>query len=143
MHVCRAPRRTRLDLWPVEVIDPQTVTFVLPFPRPAWPALALREFHPKHNPDADKLAQSLGFENGYTAIAAYYGNSDWPDTPSPLLAHPDKVGGMPKAVVPTLESHIYVKDTTEGRHLVANPYFHIVDTAGNQFPSSRAPDRAV
>ena len=41
---------------------------------------------------------------------------------------------MPKAVVPTLESHIYVKATTEGRHLVANPYFHIVDTAGNQLP---------
>ena len=53
-------------------------------------------------------------------IAAYYGNSDWTDTPSPLLVHPDKVGGMPKAVVPTLESHIYVKATTEGRHLVAN-----------------------
>jgi peptide/nickel transport system substrate-binding protein len=27
-----------------------------------------------------------------------------------------------------------VKDTTEGRHLVANPYFHQVDTAGNQLP---------
>ena len=51
-----------------------------------------------------------------------------------MLSHPDKVGGMPKATMPTLESHIYVRDTTEGRHLVANPYFHIVDTAGNQLP---------
>ena len=33
-----------------------------------------------------------------------------------------------------LESHIYISDTTEGRHLVANPYFHQVDTAGNQLP---------
>ena len=131
----------------VEVIDPQAVTFVLPFPKPDLlshfatsyaqgfqPKHFLGQFHPKHNPDADKLAQSLGFENGYAAVAAYYGNSDWTDTPSPLLAHPNKVGGMPKAVVPTLESHIYVKANKEGRHLVANPYFHIVDTAGNQLP---------
>ena len=131
----------------VEVIDPQTVKFVLPAPKPGLlshfatsyaqgfqPRHFLGQFHPRHNPDADALAQSLGFENGYAVIAAYYGNSDWTDTPSPLLSHPDKVGGMPKAVVPTLESHIYVKDTTEGRHLVANPYFHIVDSAGNQLP---------
>ena len=131
----------------VEVIDPQAVTFVLPFPKPGLlshfatsyaqgfqPKHFLGQFHPKHNPDADKLAQSLGFENGYAAIAAYYGNSDWTDTPSPLLAHPNKVGRMPKAVVPTLESHIYVKANKDGRHLVANPYFHVVDTAGNQLP---------
>ena len=52
-------------------------------------------------------------------IAAYYGNSDWTDTPTPMLSHPDKVGAIPKATMPTLESHIYVEDTTEGRHLVA------------------------
>lgn len=131
----------------VEVVDPQTVRFVLPAPKPGLlshfaisyaqgfqPKHFLGQFHPKHNPDADELAKSLGFENGYAVIAAYYGNSDWTDTPTPMLAHPDKVDGMPKATMPTLESHIYVKDTTEGRHLVANPYFHIVDTAGNQLP---------
>jgi peptide/nickel transport system substrate-binding protein len=36
--------------------------------------------------------------------------------------------------MPSLESHITVSDTTEGRHYVANPYFHIVDTQGNQLP---------
>lgn len=131
----------------VEVVDPQTVRFVLPAPKPGLlshfaisyaqgfqPKHFLGQFHPKHNPGADELAKSLGFENGYAVIAAYYGNSDWTDTPTPMLAHPDKVDGMPKATMPTLESHIYVKDTTEGRHLVANPYFHIVDTAGNQLP---------
>ena len=131
----------------VEVIDPQTVKFVLPAPKPGLlahfatsyaqgfqPKHFLGQFHPKHNADADALAQSIGFENGYAVIAAYYGNSDWTDTPSPLLSQPDKVANMPKAVVPTLESHIYTKDTTEGRHLVANPYFHVVDTAGNQLP---------
>ena len=131
----------------VEAVDPQTVRFVLPSPKPGLlshfatsyaqgfqPKHFLGRFHPKHNPDADTLAQSLGFENGYAVIAAYYGSSDWTDTPTPMLAHPEKVGGMPKATMPTLESHIYVKDTTEGRRLVANPYFHVVDTAGNQLP---------
>jgi peptide/nickel transport system substrate-binding protein len=131
----------------VDVIDDQTVRFNLPAPKPGLlahfatsfaqgfqPQHFLGQFHPKHNPDADKLAQSMGFENGYAVIAAYFGNSDWTDTPSPLLAHPDKVAKMPADVVPTLESHIYVTDTTEGRHLVANPYFFMVDTAGNQLP---------
>ena len=56
---------------------------------------------------------------GYAVIAACYGNSDWTDTPTPMLSHPDKVGAIPKATMPTLESHIYVEDTTEARHLVA------------------------
>ncbi len=67
-------------------------------------------------------------------IKAYFGNSDWTDTPSALLSAPDRVANLPVDVVPTLESHIYISDTPEGRHLVANPYFHQVDTAGNQLP---------
>jgi peptide/nickel transport system substrate-binding protein len=131
----------------VDVIDPQTVRFNLPAPKPGLlahfatsyaqafqPKHFLGRFHPAINPDADKLAQSYGFENGYEVIKAYYGNSDWTDTPSPMLTHPDKVAKLPKAAVPTLESHILVKETPEGRHLVANPYFHMVDTAGNQLP---------
>ena len=131
----------------VEVIDPQTVRFVLPSPKPGLlshfatsyaqgfqPRHFLGRFHPALDSGADALAQSLGFENGYAVIAAYYGNSDWTDTPTPMLSHPDKVQGMPRATMPTLESHIYTRDTTEGRHLVANPYFHVVDSAGNQLP---------
>ena len=131
----------------VEVLDPQTVRFNLPAPKPGLlahfatsyaqgfqPKHFLGKYHPDINPDADKLAQEIGFEKGYDVIAAYYGNSDWTDTPSPLLSQPDKVAGMPKDVVPTLESFITVRDTTEGRHYVANPYFHMVDTAGNQLP---------
>ena len=86
------------------------------------------------NPDADSYAQSLGFENGYDAIQAYYGNSDWTDTPTPMLSKPELIDGLPKATYPTLESHIYVRDTTEGRYLVANPYFFQVDTTGQQLP---------
>ena len=131
----------------VDVIDPQTVRFSLPAPKPGLlahfatsfaqgfqPKHFLSQFHPDFNADADNVAQAAGFENGLAVIKAYFGNSDWTDTPSPLLNAPDKVGNLPADVIPTLESHIYITDTTEGRHLVANPYFHIVDTQGNQLP---------
>jgi len=131
----------------VDVVDPQTVVFNLPAPKPGLlahfafsfaqgfqPKHFLAPYHPELNPNADKLAQKAGFENGLAVIKAYFGNSDWTDTPSPLLNSPDKVAKLPADVIPTLESHIYITDTTEGRHLVANPYFHIVDTQGNQLP---------
>jgi peptide/nickel transport system substrate-binding protein len=131
----------------VEVVDPQTVTFHLPAPKPGLlahfathyapgyrPKHFLGQFHPAVNPDADSYAQSLGFEDGYAAIAAYYGSSDWQDTATPMLNSPDKVANLPKAAEPTLESHVVVAETTEGRHFVANPYYHMVDTAGNQLP---------
>ena len=131
----------------VDVINAQTVRFNLPAPKPGLlahfatsfaqgfqPKHFLGQYHPDINADADKLAQEAGFENGLAVIKAYFGNSDWTDTPSPLLNAPDKVDNLPADVIPTLESHIYVTDTTEGRHLVANPYFHMVDTQGNQLP---------
>ena len=131
----------------VEVIDPQTVQFNLPAPKPGLlahfatsfaqgfqPKHFLGQYHPDINPDADKLAQEAGYENGLAVIMAYFGNSDWTDTATPLLNSPDKVGKLPADVMPTLESHIYISDTTEGRRLVANPYFFMVDTQGNQLP---------
>ncbi len=131
----------------VDVIDPQTVRFNLPGPKPGLiahfatsfaqgfqPKHFLGKWDPKLNPDADAMAQAAGFENGLAVISAYYGNSDWTDTPSPLLSKPAEVANLPADVIPTLESHITISDTTEGRHLVANPYFHMVDTAGNQLP---------
>jgi len=131
----------------VDVIDPQTVKFTLPAPKPGLlahfathfgqgfqPKHFLGKFHPAINPDADKFAQSLGFADGYDAIKAYYGNSDWMDTATPMLNSPDKVAKLPAAASPTLESHIVVRETVEGRHFVANPYYFQVDTAGNQLP---------
>jgi peptide/nickel transport system substrate-binding protein len=131
----------------VEVVDPQTVRFNLPAPKPGLLSHFanhyaqgfqakhfLGQYHPDINPDADALAKSLGFESGYDVIKAYYGSSDWMDTPTPMLSHPDKVGGLPLDAAPTLESHIVISETTEGRHFVANPYFYMVDTAGNQLP---------
>jgi len=131
----------------VMVINETTVKFFLPAPKPGLlahfatsfaqgfqPKHFLGPYHPAINPDADKLAQKAGFENGLAVIKAYFGNSDWTDTPSPLLNSPDKVAKLPADVIPTLESHMTITDTTEGRHLVANPYFHIIDTQGNQLP---------
>jgi len=131
----------------VDTPDDTTVIFNLPAPKPGLlaffathysqpfqPKHFLGKFHPDLSDDADSYAQSLGFENGYEAIIAYYGNSDWTDTPTPMLSKPDLVDGLPKATYPTLESHIYVSDTTEGRHLVANPYFFQVDPTGQQLP---------
>ncbi|MCR9158031.1 MAG: ABC transporter substrate-binding protein [Rhodobacteraceae bacterium] len=131
----------------IEAPDDTTVIFNLPAPKPGLvahfathysqpfqPKHFLGQFHPDVNPDADSYAQSLGFENGYDAILAYYGNSDWTDTPTPMLSRADIVDGLPKATYPTLESHIYVSDTTEGRKLVANPYFFQVDPTGQQLP---------
>jgi peptide/nickel transport system substrate-binding protein len=131
----------------IEIIDETTFKFVLPSPKPGLlthfatsyaqpfqPKHFLGRFHPDIDPEADANAQALGFENGYAAIEAYYGSSDWTDTPSPMLRMPDRAADLPAATQPTLESHIYVADTTEGRKLVANPYFHMVDTTGQQLP---------
>ena len=131
----------------VDVVDAQTVVFNLPAPKPGLiahfatsfaqgfqPKHFLGKWDPKLNPDADKMAQAAGFKDGLEVLSNYFGNSDWTDTPSPLLRSPVKVAKLPADVVPTLESHLTIADTTEGRHLVANPYFHMVDTAGNQLP---------
>ncbi len=131
----------------VDTPDDVTVVFNLPAPKPGLlahfathfgqgfqPKHFLGQFHPGLNPDADSYAQSLGFENGYDAILAYWGNSDWTDTPTPMLSRSEIVDGLPKHTLPTLESHIYVRDTTEGRYLVANPYFFQVDPTGQQLP---------
>ncbi|MGO1119187.1 ABC transporter substrate-binding protein [Rhodovibrionaceae bacterium A322] len=131
----------------VEALDDVTVRFTFPVPTPGilnrfavdygqpfQPKHFLGQFMPKYNADADKLAKSYGFENAAQAVDFYYGGSDWKDVPSPLLKDADKAAKIGRAVVPTLESYIVVDESAEGRKLVANPYFHMVDTAGQQLP---------
>ncbi|CUH52186.1 ABC transporter substrate-binding protein [Shimia marina] len=131
----------------IEIIDEQTFKFTFAAPNPGFlaaisqyygqpfqPKHFLGQYHPAINQDADKLAKEAGFENGYEVIAFYYGGSDWKDVPSPYLKDASKIASLPAAVVPTLESHIVVEDTTETRRVVANPYYHVVDTAGQQLP---------
>ncbi|MFK7944078.1 MAG: ABC transporter substrate-binding protein [Paracoccaceae bacterium] len=131
----------------VVVVDDQTVRFEMAAPKPGFlahfansysqpfqPMHFLGNYHPAINADADAEAKKIGFETGYEVVNFYHGQSDWTDTPSPMLRDLEKSKSMPFATQPTLESHIYISDTTEGRKLVANPYFHQVDTAGNQLP---------
>jgi len=131
----------------VEAVDAETVKFTFPAPTPGilnrFAVDYGQPFQPKHflgqfvkaiNPDADKVAQNHGFANGAEAIDFYSGGSDWKDVPSPLLKDAEKASKIGRAVVPTLESHIVVDESAEGRKLVANPYFHMVDTAGQQLP---------
>ncbi len=131
----------------VETPDETTVVFKLPAPKPGLlahfattyapafqPKHFLGQWHPDISADADAKAKALGYESGIALVSAYYGNSDWTDTPTPMLSAPDKVGNLPKGTQPQLESHVYISDTTEGRKLVANPYFHMVDTTGQQLP---------
>ena len=51
-----------------------------------------------------------------------------------MLRNPDLVAGLEYAAYPSLEAYMTIEDTTEGRIYAANPYFHQVDTAGNQLP---------
>lgn len=131
----------------VEATSPTTVTFTFPVPTPGilnrfavdygqpfQPKHFLSQFMPKYNPKAEDVAKEYGFESAKAAVDFYYGGSDWKDVPSPLLKDGDKAAKIGRAVVPTLESHIVVEESSEGRKLVANPYFHMVDTAGNQLP---------
>ncbi|MFQ3176442.1 MAG: peptide/nickel transport system substrate-binding protein [Psychromonas sp.] len=135
----------------VDVLDETTVQFTMNAPSPGFldnfaqdyaqpfqPKHLLAQFHPEFNKDADKKAQELGFDNGYALINFYYGQSDWKDIPTPLLkdkAASDRlVNAGLTAIMPTLESHIVIEESLEGRRLVANPYFFQVDTAGNQLP---------
>jgi len=124
----------------VEIIDETTFKFVLPFPTPGILSFIatthIQPWQPKHFFDK-KIEEGMTLSK---VAELYYGNSDWKDVPSPLLS------GEADDVLPTLESHILVEETSEGRHLVANPYFFMVDTVGNQLPyinehdESYAPD---
>ena len=131
----------------VKAEDDVTVSFTFPVPAPGilnrfavdygqafQPKHFLGQFMPKYNKDADKLAQSIGLDNAAAAVKMYYGGSDWKDVPSPLLKDAEIATKFGRAVVPTLESHIVIEENAEGRKLVANPYFHMVDTAGQQLP---------
>ncbi|MBE0454687.1 MAG: ABC transporter substrate-binding protein [Roseovarius sp.] len=131
----------------VEAVDDVTVSFTFPTPQPnlinRWamdygqtflPRHFLGRFMDKYNDGAAALRAEHGFASEKDAVDFYYGASDWKDVPSPLLKDPAKAASIGVAVKPTLESHILVAEDSNGRRLVANPYFHMVDTGGNQLP---------
>jgi peptide/nickel transport system substrate-binding protein len=125
----------------IEAVDATTVKMSFPVPAPGilnrfavdyaqpfQPKHFYKSMHAKYNPNADELAAERGFESWVELVNNYYGGSDYKDVPSPLLK------GTDDRVAPTLESHILIEETASGRRYVANPYFHMVDTAGSQLP---------
>jgi peptide/nickel transport system substrate-binding protein len=107
---------------------PNFVTFMATtYVQPFQPKHILSQFHPTYNPDANANAQALGFDDWRGLFALYF--HDWKDT-----LHPFSGPEGTQMVVPSLESHILVEETPEFRRYIANPYFFMVDTAGNQLP---------
>jgi len=127
---------------PMEVTAVNETTVLFKFATPApnfvrWvasqyrqlfqPKHVLSKYMPKYNKKANANAKKLGFEDWKSQFKLYY--HDWKDTYHPLSGPKGS-----RIVIPTLESHVLVKETPEFRRFVANPYFFIVDTAGNQLP---------
>ncbi len=124
----------------VEAIDDATVKFSFAAPAPNFitflaqtyrqpyqPKHFLSQFHPEYNPDANDNAQANGFDDWIGQFKLYY--HDWKDSYHPF----DGPEGT-RFVVPTLEAVVLVEETPEHRRSVANPYFFMVDTVGNQLP---------
>jgi peptide/nickel transport system substrate-binding protein len=82
----------------------------------------LQQFHIKYNPDADKLAASMGFPTW----AALYGNKG-------IITYP---GNWQNHELPNVNAWHLVQAFGEGTRLVAerNPYYWKVDPEGRQLP---------
>jgi peptide/nickel transport system substrate-binding protein len=83
----------------------------------------LKQYHIKYNPKANEEAKKNGFDDWVQQFGVYW--NKWKDA---VIASPDGLK------VPTLESHVMTKISTQRRVFVANPYFFKIDTAGNQLP---------
>ena len=130
-----------------ETLSETSMRFVLPAPKPGLvaqfagyygetflPQKFLKQFYPKYNPDADKLAQAAGLENGYAAVHLYTHGTDWTDAPSPMLKNQDAATKLGRNVKPMLEPWILFSEDADHRKWVPNPYYFGVDSAGQQLP---------
>ena len=115
----------------IEVIDDLNFKFIFGAPTPGFlgtlattfvqffqPDEFLKQFHPDYNSSVTST----------DAILEMWSPSNWKDVGSPWLT------GTGDVWTPTLEPFIVVDESTEERHLVANPYFFAVDTSGQQLP---------
>ncbi len=80
----------------------------------------LTKWHIKYNPNANELAKEEGFDHWWEAFAKH-GTSSW-------------MKGMDNVDVPVVWPWKLETHTTSMQVWVRNPYFHAVDTAGNQLP---------
>jgi peptide/nickel transport system substrate-binding protein len=122
-----------------EVIDETTVKFIFDAPLPGLlnhlvsqgqffaafaPKHALAPFHGDFSSDANGKARAAGYDNWADWFRQRWGH--WMDR----TTHSEL--GLE---VPTLESHIMVSAPDETyREFVPNPYYHRVDTSGQQLP---------
>ncbi len=123
----------------IEKIDDVTIKFKFDKPYPGllfyfggggsyfspWaPKHFFEQYHIKYNSNANEEAIKNGFDDWVQQFTSYW--NKWKDA---------TVSSAYGLEVPTLESHILLKEpTTQRRVLVANPYYFKVDTAGNQLP---------
>jgi peptide/nickel transport system substrate-binding protein len=121
------------DVDQVVKIDDRTVRWDFPTPRPAafnhfvgvmggvWmgihPKHYLQKWHITYNSDADKLAKEAGYEHWYELFYEHYWWNPLRDLEKPTL-------------------QAWTLEEAESTHKLfeRNPYYHWVDTAGNQLP---------
>ncbi len=85
----------------------------------------LQQFHIKHNPKADELAQTEGFDSWWKALQAR----------DPRGGHTGGMGAVRDTNLPTVEPWILDSaDAVGNRYFRRNPYYWKVDVAGNQLP---------
>jgi len=77
----------------------------------------LKKWHIKYNSKADELAKKEGFENWWEAFYYHYWWAPQKDLNKP-----------------TLQPWMFKESTTSYKVFERNPYYHVVDTAGNQLP---------
>lgn len=84
------------------------------------PKHAFEQYHPAYNPDIREEIK----EDGYEEWSEFFFENCY----STWRGLVDTLG------LPELESHILVEETTDYQVFAPNPYFFMVDTAGNQLP---------
>jgi peptide/nickel transport system substrate-binding protein len=114
-------------------LDPYTVRFETDQPFPGivqqfmdwggsdWAAIApkhyLQKWHIKYNTEADELAKEQGYDNWYEAV-------------NHALAFAPRTD----LDMPTTQPWIFKEATSDTKLFERNPYYHTVDTDGNQLP---------
>jgi len=78
----------------------------------------LKKYHIKYNPKANELAKKQGYEN-WTQLFRKFMYQGW---------------GWMEPKMPTLGAFVTESVDTQRKIMVRNPYFHMVDPAGNQLP---------
>lgn len=118
----------RGELGELEMIDPYTVRFRFPHPHGLFPEIMttepfyapahyLRDFHPEIG-DPEKISAMISRQNAPSARTAYFRLKDW--------RNPE----LPRLTPWVLRNH----QQSAPYAFVRNPYYPVVDSAGNQLP---------